>query len=209
MFSQTEFDFATLEHRLREIAFLNSGVHITLRDIRPVVPVVVEFQYEGGVDAFVRYLDRTKTPLHSPPIGVSGERDGVAAEVALQWNDSYHENVLCFTNNLPQRDGGSHLAGLRAALTRTVNAYAAGSRSAKRDKMTFTGDDVREGLTCVLAIKLADPKFSSQTKDKLVSSEVRPAVESLVNDRLAQWFEEHPAEARRGGNRRRAAEGCW
>ncbi len=196
VFTQTEFDFTTLEHRLRELAYLNSGIRITLNDLRPVEPVVVDLHYEGGIEAFVKYLDRAKTPLHSTPISISGRSDGVRIELALQWNDSYHENVLCYTNNIPQRDGGSHLAGLRAALTRTVNAYAAGSSAGRREKMTFSGDDVREGLTAVLAIKLPDPRFSSQTKDKLVSSEVRPAVESLINDRLAQWFEEHPSEAR-------------
>ncbi|MFQ5958615.1 MAG: ATP-binding protein, partial [Alphaproteobacteria bacterium] len=169
VFSNTEFDFATLEHRLRELAFLNSGVSITLNDLRPVEPVVVELHYEGGIEAFVTYLDRAKTALHSPSVTFSGTREGVTIDIALQWNDSYHENVLCYTNNIPQRDGGTHLAGLRAALTRTVNAYAAASAPGRREKMTLTGDDVREGLTCVLAIKLADPKFSSQTKDKLVS----------------------------------------
>ena len=196
VFTQTEFDFTTLEHRLRELAYLNSGIRIILNDLRPVEPVVVELHYEGGIEAFVKYLDRAKTPLHGTPISISGSSDGVRIELALQWNDSYHENVLCYTNNIPQRDGGAHLAGLRAALTRTVNAYAAKSAAGRREKMTFSGDDVREGLTSVLAIKLADPRFSSQTKDKLVSSEVRPAVESLINDRLAQWFEEHPSEAR-------------
>ena len=196
VFSLTEYDFDTLEHRLRELAFLNSGVHITLTDLRPVEPVTVELHYDGGTVAFVEHLDRTKTPLHSPPISITGERDGVEVDLAMRWNDSYHENVLCFTNNIPQRDGGSHLAGLRAALTRTVNGYAAASGVTKREKVTLSGEDVREGLTCVLAIKLADPKFSSQTKDKLVSSEVRPAVESLLNERLDQWLEEHPAEAR-------------
>ncbi len=196
VFSNTEFDFATLEHRLRELAFLNSGVSITLNDLRPVEPVVVELHYEGGTEAFVTYLDRAKTALHTPSVGFTGTRDGVAIDLALQWNDSYHENVLCYTNNIPQRDGGTHLAGLRAALTRTVNTYVARSGAGRREKMTLTGDDVREGLTCVMAIKLADPKFSSQTKDKLVSSEVRPVIESLVNDRLARWLEEHPGEAR-------------
>ncbi len=196
VFSNTEFDFATLEHRLRELAFLNSGVSITLNDLRPVEPVVVELHYEGGTEAFVTYLDRAKTALHTPSVVFTGTRDGVAIDLALQWNDSYHENVLCYTNNIPQRDGGTHLAGLRAALTRTVNTYVAKSGAGRREKMTLTGDDVREGLTCVMAIKLADPKFSSQTKDKLVSSEVRPAIESLINDRLARWLEEHPGEAR-------------
>ncbi len=196
VFSQTEFDLDLVEHRLRELAFLSSGVLITLRDVRPVEPVVVKFRYEGGLEAFVTYLDRTKTPLHSSPITLSGTRDGIAVELAMRWNDSYHENVLCYTNSVPQRDGGTHLAGLRAGLTRTVNNYASASGAAKREKVTFTGEDVREGLTCVLAITLTDPKFSSQTKDKLVSSEVRPAVETLVGERLDQWFEEHPNEAR-------------
>ena len=195
IFSQTEFDFTTLEHRLRELSFLNSGILITLRDLRPVLPVETTLHYTGGIEAFVTYLDRAKTALHSPPISISGTRDEVEVELALQWNDSYHENVLCYTNNIPQRDGGSHLAGLRAALTRTINAYAS-TGSGKREKSTFSGEDVREGLTCVLSIKLIDPKFSSQTKDKLVSSEVRPSIETLVNERLSQWFEEHPSEAR-------------
>ena len=195
IFSQTEFDFTTLEHRLRELSFLNSGISITLHDLRPVLPVEVTLHYEGGIEAFVVYLDRAKTALHNPPISISGVRDEVEVELALQWNDSYHENVLCYTNNIPQRDGGSHLAGLRAALTRTINAYASAG-SGKREKSAFSGEDVREGLTCVLSIKLIDPKFSSQTKDKLVSSEVRPSIETLVNERLNQWFEEHPSEAR-------------
>ena len=195
IFSQTEFDFTTLEHRLRELSFLNSGISITLHDLRPVLPVEVTLHYEGGIEAFVVYLDRAKTALHNPPISISGVRDDVEVELALQWNDSYHENVLCYTNNIPQRDGGSHLAGLRAALTRTINAYASAG-SGKREKSAFSGEDVREGLTCVLSIKLTDPKFSSQTKDKLVSSEVRPSIETLVNERLNQWFEEHPSEAR-------------
>ena len=195
-FSATEFDFQQLEHRLRELAFLNSGVRIMLTDKRGVLPHEVELFYDGGIEAFVDYLDRNKQALHQPPVMIAGERDGIIVEVALQWNDSYHENVLAFTNNIPQRDGGTHLAGFRGALTRTVNAYATTSGIQKREKVQLTGDDMREGLTCVLSIKVPDPKFSSQTKDKLVSSEVRPVVESIVGDRLGQWFEEHPPEAR-------------
>jgi DNA gyrase subunit B len=195
-FTKTEFDYATLEHRLRELAFLNSGVHITLSDRRGVEPTSTVLHYEGGVEAFVAYLDRSKKAIAGQPIVIRGELNGISVDAALQWNDGYHENVLCFTNNIPQRDGGTHLAGFRAALTRSVNGYATESGIAKREKVTLTGDDAREGLTCVLSVKVPDPKFSSQTKDKLVSSEVRPAVEGLVGDKLAQWFEEHPAEAR-------------
>jgi DNA gyrase subunit B len=196
-FTKTDYDFATLEHRLRELAFLNSGVRLFLTDARGVEPVAIELHYEGGLAAFVRYLDRTRTALHSPAIAITGERDGVTVEVAMEWTDSYHETMLCFTNNIPQRDGGTHLAGFRAALTRQVNNYAAGTAVAKKEKVALSGDDAREGLTCVLSVKVPDPKFSSQTKDKLVSSEVRPIVEQVVSDRLGQWFEEHPTEAKR------------
>ncbi len=195
-FTKTDFDFATLEHRLRELAFLNSGVRLSLTDARGVEPKRADLHYEGGIEAFVHYLDRTKTALH-PVVNISGERDGMVVDVALEWTDSYHETTLCFTNNIPQRDGGTHLAGFRAAITRQVNQYAVDSGVAKREKVALTGDDAREGLTSVLSVKVPDPKFSSQTKDKLVSSEVRPAVESVVNERLNQWFEEHPSEARR------------
>ncbi len=195
-FTMTEFDFATLEHRLRELAFLNSGVRIVIEDKRHIDGKKTELFYDGGLEAFVRYLDRAKTALIASPIMVVGERDGVVVEAAMWWNDSYHENVRCFTNNIPQRDGGTHLAGFRGALTRTVNSYAQSSGLAKKEKVSLTGDDAREGLTCVLSIKVPDPKFSSQTKDKLVSSEVRPVVESILNDQLGQWFEEHPAEAK-------------
>jgi DNA gyrase subunit B len=200
-FTNVDFDFKTLEHRLRELAFLNSGVRIVLTDRRHGANVVEELYYEGGVEAFVRYLDRTKTPLLSKPLMVMRSQEdsgqsGIGIEVALWWNDSYHENVLCFTNNIPQRDGGTHLAGFRGALTRQVNGYAESSGIAKKEKVELTGDDCREGLTAIVSVKVPDPKFSSQTKDKLVSSEVRPVVESLLNERLATWFEEHPAEAK-------------
>ena len=195
-FTMVEFDYATLEHRLRELAFLNSGVRIMLSDHRGVEPKTEEMRYEGGLRAFVRFLDRTKHPLIPEPIVVEKEQDRIVVEAALWWNDSYHENVLCFTNNIPQRDGGTHLAGLRSALTRTVNTYAAESGIAKKEKVALTGDDAREGLTCVLSVKVPDPKFSSQTKDKLVSSEVRPVVEGVMAAALSQWFEENPGEAR-------------
>ncbi len=195
-FTMTDFSFETLEHRLRELAFLNSGVAIVLEDLRGAEPKRVDLSFEGGLEAFAEYLDRNKTNLIDKPITLQSEQDGMSVELALWWNDSYHETVLCFTNNIPQRDGGTHLAGFRGALTRTVNNYANQSGIAKKEKVSMTGDDCREGLTAVLSVKVPDPKFSSQTKDKLVSSEVRPVVESVVNEVLNSWFEEHPTEAR-------------
>jgi DNA gyrase subunit B len=195
-FSNLDYSFKTLESRLRELAFLNSGVRILIEDDRPAEPLHVELFYEGGVKEFVKYIDRSKSAVMPEPIYMTGEVRGIGVEVAMWWNDSYHETVLPFTNNIPQRDGGTHLAGLRGALTRTINGYAQSSGIAKREKVDFTGDDAREGLTCVLSVKVPDPKFSSQTKDKLVSSEVRPAVENLVSEKLTEWFEEHPAEAK-------------
>ena len=195
-FTMVEFDYATIEHRLRELAFLNSGVRIVLTDARPASPKREELFYEGGLEAFVRYLDRAKSPLIGKPVIIRGEKDRIAVEIALWWNDSYHESVLPFTNNIPQRDGGTHLIGLRSALTRQVTGYIEKSGLSKKEKVDVTGDDCREGLTCVLSVKCPDPKFSSQTKDKLVSSEVRPVVESLVNERLGTWFEENPSEAK-------------
>lgn len=195
-FTMTEYNYATLEHRLRELAFLNSGVRILLTDKRHSDIKQEEMVYDGGLEAFVRYLDRAKKPLVDKPVAIRGEKDGITVEVAMWWNDSYHENVLCFTNNIPQRDGGTHMAGFRGALTRQVTSYADSSGITKKEKVSLQGEDCREGLTAVLSVKVPDPKFSSQTKDKLVSSEVRPVVENLVNEALSTWFEEHPTEAK-------------
>jgi DNA gyrase subunit B len=195
-FKVIEFDFDRLEHRFRELAFLNSGVRLVLTDARHDEPKSVEMHYEGGIAAFVQYLDRAKTPLIPDPIAIHGQRDDIGIDVALEWNDSYYENVLCFTNNIPQRDGGTHLAAFRAALTRTLNNYSDRSGALKREKIALAGEDMREGLTAIVSVKLPDPKFSSQTKDKLVSSEVRQPLESLIADKLAEWLEENPAHAR-------------
>ena len=196
-FTKTEFDFATLEHRLRELAFLNSGVRLFLIDARGTEEKTVELHYDGGLEAFVTYLDRSKTALHKPCITTGSEAEGITVEAAMEWTDVYHESMLCFTNNIPQRDGGTHLAGFRAALTRTLNKYADESGMTKKEKVALTGDDMREGLTCVLSVKVPDPKFSSQTKEKLVSSEVRPVVENAISKGLEIWFGEHPNEAKR------------
>jgi DNA gyrase subunit B len=195
-FKQIDFDFERLEHRFRELAFLNSGVRLILADARHDERKEVELYYEGGIAAFVKYLDRTKTPLVPDPLAIHGQRDDIGIDVALEWNDSYYENVLTFTNNIPQRDGGTHLAAFRAALTRTLNNYADRSGALKREKISLAGEDMREGLTAIVSVKLPDPKFSSQTKDKLVSSEVRQPLESLIADKLAEWLEENPAHAR-------------
>ena len=195
-FSAIEFDRKTLEHRLRELAFLNSGVVIVFKDLRGAEPFEEILSYQGGVEAFVRHLDKAKTPLIREPIVIRGQRDKVHIDLSLWWNDSYHETMLCFNNNIPQRDGVTHLSAFRAALTRVITGYAESSGTTKREKVSVTGEDAREGLTCVLSVKVPDPKFSSQTKDKLVSSEVRPAVEGLVGEGIATWFEEHPVEAR-------------
>ena len=193
-FTMTEYDRKTLEHRLRELAFLNSGVRIVFKDLRGPEPYETVLEYSGGVKAFVEHLNRQRTSLIPDTIYAISERDGITVEAALAWTDSYHEQVLCFTNNIPQRDGGTHLAGFRGALTRIINKYAIETGIAKREKVEISGDDAREGLTCVLSVKVPDPKFSSQTKDKLVSSEVRPVVESLMGEKLAEWFEENPKE---------------
>lgn len=195
-FSFIDFDRKTLEHRLRELAFLNSGVTIWLKDFREAEPFEEVMSYEGGIEAFVRHLDKAKTPLVKTPIVVRGKKDNVEVDLALWWNDGYHENVLCFTNNIPQKDGGTHLAAFRSAMTRIITSYAESSGATKREKVSLSGEDAREGLTCVLSVKVPDPKFSSQTKDKLVSSEVRPAVESLVSEGVSTWFEEHPNEGK-------------
>ncbi len=195
-FKIIEFDFERLEHRFRELAFLNSGVRLVLADARHDEPKEVELYYEGGIAAFVKWLDRAKTPLFPDPIAISAVRDGIGIDVSLEWNDSYYENVLPFTNNIPQRDGGTHMAAFRAALTRTINNYADKTGILKKEKISLTGDDMREGLTAIVSVKLPDPKFSSQTKDKLVSSEVRQPLESLMSDKMTEWLEEHPADAR-------------
>ncbi|MBT9473491.1 MAG: DNA gyrase subunit B, partial [Phenylobacterium sp.] len=195
-FAFIDYDRKTLEHRLRELAFLNSGVTIWLKDNREAEPFVELLHYEGGIEAFVRHLDKAKTPLLKTPIVVRGKKDNVELDLSLWWNDGYHENVLCFTNNIPQKDGGTHLAAFRSALTRIITGYAESSGATKREKVSLSGEDAREGLTCVLSVKVPDPKFSSQTKDKLVSSEVRPAVENLVSEGISTWFEEHPNEAK-------------
>ncbi|KQS57492.1 DNA gyrase subunit B [Brevundimonas sp. Leaf363] len=194
-FSHIDFDLKTLEHRLRELAFLNSGVVIKLQDHR-AEPIDILLHYEGGVEAFVRHLDKSKTPILKDVIVIRGKKDNIEIDLALWWNDSYHETMLCFTNNIPQRDGGTHLSAFRASLTRVMSAYMESSGALKKEKVAPSGEDAREGLTCVLSVKVPDPKFSSQTKDKLVSSEVRPAVEGLCTEGLSTWFEEHPVEAK-------------
>lgn len=195
-FTKTEFDFETLERSIREKAFLNSGVYLKLIDNRGAEPREVDFHYEGGLKAFVAHLNKSKAPLHEEIIALAGEKDDITVEVALQWTNAYNESMLCFTNNIPQKDGGTHLAGFRGALTRSINNYIQENGMLKKEKVVLTGDDMREGLSCVLSVKVPDPKFSSQTKDKLVSSEVRPVVEGIVNDKLKEWLDEHPNEAK-------------
>ncbi len=195
-FTQTEFSYDVLERSIREKAFLNSGVYLKLIDNRGNEPKETVFHYEGGLKAFVTHLNKAKAPLHESIISISGEQNGMQVDVAMQWTEAYNESMLCFTNNVPQKDGGTHLAGFRGALTRTVNNYILENGLLKKDKTAITGDDMREGLTCVLSVKVPDPKFSSQTKDKLVSSEVRPVVESIMGDKLKEWLDEHPAEAK-------------
>ena len=194
-FKTTDFVFNTLEHRLRELAFLNSGVHIILTDDRPAQPKIADMQFSGGLKEFIKHLNRSKNSLIEAPIYVSATKDGITVEVIMEWTDSYHETMLCYTNNIPQADGGTHLAGFRSALTRSVNSYLAANL--KNEKTTPTGDDAREGLTCILSVKVPNPKFSSQTKDKLVSSEVRSVVESVMSETISTWFEEKPAEAKK------------
>ncbi len=195
-FSQTEFSFETLERAIREKAFLNSGVYLKLIDNRGAEPREEVFHYEGGLSAFVTHLNKAKAPLHENIIAFTGEENDIQVDVAMQWTNAYNESMLCFTNNIPQKDGGTHLAGFRGALTRTINNYIAESGLLKKEKSVITGEDMREGLTCVLSVKAPDPKFSSQTKDKLVSSEVRPVVEGVVADKLKEWLDEHPNEAK-------------
>lgn len=195
-FTQTEFNFETLERSIREKAFLNSGVYLKLIDRRGAEPREVDFHYEGGLSAFVTHINKSKAPLHENIISFTGEKNDIQVDVAMQWTNAYNESMLCFTNNIPQKDGGTHLAGFRGALTRTINNYIVENNLLKKDKNIITGEDMREGLSCVLSVKVPDPKFSSQTKDKLVSSEVRPVVESVINEKFKEWLDEHPAEAK-------------
>ena len=195
-FTNCIFDYSTLEHRIRELAFLNSGVHIDLIDERETEKKSITFFYEGGLKAYIEYLNRSRHAIHDT-IATSHEKEGITVDISMEWTDGYHETTLCFTNNIPQRDGGTHLAGFRAALTRVINNYSSNSGIAKKEKIQLTGEDCREGLTTVLSLKIPDPKFSSQTKDKLVSSEVRPVVEQLVSESLNQWLDEHPTEAKK------------
>ena len=195
-FTQTEFSFETLERAIREKAFLNSGVYLRLIDRRGAEPREVDFHYEGGLSAFVNHINKSKAPLHENVIAFGGEKDNIQVDVAMQWTNAYNESMLCFTNNIPQKDGGTHLAGFRGALTRSINNYVLENNLLKKDKNVITGEDMREGLSCVLSVKAPDPKFSSQTKDKLVSSEVRPVVESIVNEKFKEWLDEHPSEAK-------------